>query len=187
LFLNLKRYFQEHFLVTSSFVSTTSPIHILPYSLLSLSLSLTKKAKTGVFAISSYIRQTLDSHLLNLNFAVQMSTENPCFLYLLLHLCMEIGQCSSFKVIAYFWLEYIPFIGASICSFAYMNCWQVAMKLSPNRDKFMEVISGTGDINADMEKFCTTFSPFLKENHEFLVWSPPIQDSVVLPLSCLVK
>lgn len=98
-----------------------------------------------------------------------MSTENPCFLYLLLHLCMEIGQCSSFKIIAYFWLEYIPFIGASICSFAYMNCWQVAMKLSPNRDKFMEVINGTGDINADIEKFCTTFSPFLKENHEFLV------------------
>jgi hypothetical protein len=45
------------------------------------------------------------------------------------------------------------------------------MKLAPNRDKFMEVISGTGDINADIEKFCTTFSPFLKENHEFLVWS----------------
>jgi len=42
------------------------------------------------------------------------------------------------------------------------------MKLAPNRDKFMEVISGTGDINADIEKFCTTFSPFLKENHEFL-------------------
>jgi hypothetical protein len=44
------------------------------------------------------------------------------------------------------------------------------MKLAPNRDKFMEVISGTGDINADIEKFCTTFSPFLKENHEFLVY-----------------
>uniref|UniRef100_A0ACD5YVM2 Uncharacterized protein n=1 Tax=Avena sativa TaxID=4498 RepID=A0ACD5YVM2_AVESA len=44
----------------------------------------------------------------------------------------------------------------------------VAMKLAPNKDKFMEVISGTGDINADIEKFCTTFHPFLKENHEFL-------------------
>ena len=46
---------------------------------------------------------------------------------------------------------------------------QLAMKLAPNRDKFMEVISGTGDIKADIEKFCTTFHPFLKENHDFLV------------------
>uniref|UniRef100_A0A0E0G9V0 Glycolipid transfer protein domain-containing protein n=1 Tax=Oryza nivara TaxID=4536 RepID=A0A0E0G9V0_ORYNI len=44
----------------------------------------------------------------------------------------------------------------------------VAMKLAPNREKFMEVISGTGDIKADIEKFCTTFYPFLKENHDFL-------------------
>uniref|UniRef100_A0A453P402 Glycolipid transfer protein domain-containing protein n=1 Tax=Aegilops tauschii subsp. strangulata TaxID=200361 RepID=A0A453P402_AEGTS len=44
----------------------------------------------------------------------------------------------------------------------------VAMKLAPNKDKFMEVISGTGDIKADIEKFCTTFYPFLKENHDFL-------------------
>ncbi|CAD6243493.1 unnamed protein product [Miscanthus lutarioriparius] len=48
------------------------------------------------------------------------------------------------------------------------SSFTVAMKLAPNRDKFMEVISGTGDINADIEKFCTTFSPFLKENHNFL-------------------
>ena len=47
---------------------------------------------------------------------------------------------------------------------------QMAMKLAPNREKFMEVISGTGDIKADIEKFCTTFHPFLKENHDFLVW-----------------
>ncbi|GJM85564.1 hypothetical protein PR202_ga02025 [Eleusine coracana subsp. coracana] len=45
---------------------------------------------------------------------------------------------------------------------------KVAMKLAPNREKFMEVISGTGDIKADIEKFCTTFSPLLKENHDFL-------------------
>jgi hypothetical protein len=50
------------------------------------------------------------------------------------------------------------------------------MKLAPNRDKFMEVIRGTGDINADIEKFCTTFSPFLKENHDFLVCVLPMQD-----------
>ncbi|CAD6340186.1 unnamed protein product [Miscanthus lutarioriparius] len=48
------------------------------------------------------------------------------------------------------------------------SSFTVAMKLAPNRDKFMEVISGTCDINADIEKFCTTFSPFLKANHEFL-------------------
>jgi len=33
----------------------------------------------------------------------------------------------------------------------------------------MEVIGGTGDINADIEKFCTSFSPLLEENHKFLV------------------
>jgi hypothetical protein len=46
------------------------------------------------------------------------------------------------------------------------------MKLAPIREKFMEVISGTGDIKADIEEFCTTFSPLLKENHDFLVWTP---------------
>lgn len=43
------------------------------------------------------------------------------------------------------------------------------MKLAPDRKKFMNVIGGTGDINADIEKFCTTFSPLLEENHKFLV------------------
>ena len=43
------------------------------------------------------------------------------------------------------------------------------MKLAPGRKKFMEVIGGTGDINADIEKFCTSFSPLLEENHKFLV------------------
>ncbi|KAJ0092680.1 hypothetical protein Patl1_25629 [Pistacia atlantica] len=44
----------------------------------------------------------------------------------------------------------------------------VAMKLAPDRKKFMDVIGGSGDINADMEKFCANFSPFLEENHKFL-------------------
>ncbi|KAF6145614.1 hypothetical protein GIB67_037647 [Kingdonia uniflora] len=44
----------------------------------------------------------------------------------------------------------------------------VAMKLAPDRKKFMDVIGGTGDLNADIEKFCSTFSPFLEENHKFL-------------------
>jgi len=44
----------------------------------------------------------------------------------------------------------------------------LAMKLAPNRKKFMDVISGTGDINLDMESFCSTFSPLLEENHKFL-------------------
>lgn len=43
------------------------------------------------------------------------------------------------------------------------------MKLAPDRKKFMDVIGGSGDVNADMEKFCATFSPFLEENHKFLV------------------
>lgn len=48
------------------------------------------------------------------------------------------------------------------------SSFTVAMKLAPDRKKFMEVIGGTGDINADMEKFCATFSPLLQENHKFL-------------------
>ena len=46
---------------------------------------------------------------------------------------------------------------------------QIAMKLAPDRNKFMDVIGGKGDINADIEKFCTTFPPLLEENHKFLV------------------
>ncbi|KAF9677741.1 hypothetical protein SADUNF_Sadunf08G0138900 [Salix dunnii] len=46
---------------------------------------------------------------------------------------------------------------------------EVVMKLVPDRKKFMEVISGSGNVAADMEQFCTTFPPFLEENHKFLV------------------
>ncbi|KAJ8765180.1 hypothetical protein K2173_011440 [Erythroxylum novogranatense] len=48
------------------------------------------------------------------------------------------------------------------------SSFTVAMKLAPDRKKFMEVIAGSGDIGADMENFCSTFSPFLEENHKFL-------------------
>eukprot|EP00268_Persea_americana_P014489 TRINITY_DN16453_c0_g1_i1.p1 TRINITY_DN16453_c0_g1~~TRINITY_DN16453_c0_g1_i1.p1 ORF type:complete len:203 (+),score=48.18 TRINITY_DN16453_c0_g1_i1:218-826(+) len=48
------------------------------------------------------------------------------------------------------------------------SSFSIAMKLAPDRKKFMEVIGGTGDINADMEKFCAAFSPLLEENHKFL-------------------
>ena len=48
------------------------------------------------------------------------------------------------------------------------SSFTVAMKLAPDRKKFMDVISGSGDVNADMEKFCASFSPFLEENHKFL-------------------
>ncbi|WJX45566.1 hypothetical protein P8452_32436 [Trifolium repens] len=48
------------------------------------------------------------------------------------------------------------------------SSFTVAMKLAPDRKKFMEVIGGTGDINADTEKFCTAFSPLLVQNHKFL-------------------
>ncbi|KAI5444687.1 Glycolipid transfer protein 1 [Lathyrus oleraceus] len=51
------------------------------------------------------------------------------------------------------------------------SSFTVVMKLAPDRKKFIEVIGGTGDINADIEKFCTTFSPLLLENHKFLVRS----------------
>lgn len=48
------------------------------------------------------------------------------------------------------------------------SSFTIAMKLAPDRKKFMEVIGGTGDVNADMAKFCGTFSPLLEENHKFL-------------------
>lgn len=46
---------------------------------------------------------------------------------------------------------------------------KVAMKLAPDRKKFMEVLGGSGNIYGEMEKFCTTFSPILQEIHKFLV------------------
>ncbi|KAA8527785.1 hypothetical protein F0562_035346 [Nyssa sinensis] len=48
------------------------------------------------------------------------------------------------------------------------SSFTVAIKLAPDRKKFMEVIGGAGDINADMENFCTNFSPLLQEIHKFL-------------------
>ncbi|EXC20582.1 Pleckstrin homology domain-containing family A member 8 [Morus notabilis] len=48
------------------------------------------------------------------------------------------------------------------------STFTVAMKLAPERKKFMDVIAGSGDVLADIEKFCTTFSPLLEENHKFL-------------------
>ncbi|CAN1763108.1 Glycolipid transfer protein 1 [Linum perenne] len=71
---------------------------------------------------------------------------------------------------------------SQVCSAAYsrtLKKWHnwlssssftVAMKLAPDRKKFVEVIGGTSrDLNAEMEQFCTSLSPFLKENHKFLV------------------
>ncbi|KAF9605710.1 hypothetical protein IFM89_018053 [Coptis chinensis] len=48
------------------------------------------------------------------------------------------------------------------------STFTVAMKLAPDRKKFMDVLGETGDINADIEKFCATFTPLLEENHKFL-------------------
>lgn len=48
------------------------------------------------------------------------------------------------------------------------SSFTVAMKLAPDRKKFMDVIGGSGDINGDIQKFCINFSPLLEENHKFL-------------------
>lgn len=48
------------------------------------------------------------------------------------------------------------------------SSFSIALKLAPDRKKFMEVIGGTGDVSADMEQFCATFCPLLEENHKFL-------------------
>ncbi|XP_010542944.1 PREDICTED: glycolipid transfer protein 1-like [Tarenaya hassleriana] len=49
------------------------------------------------------------------------------------------------------------------------SSFSVALKLAPDRKKFMDVISGSGDIESDMERFCSEFGPLLQENHKFLV------------------
>ncbi|KAL2463140.1 Glycolipid transfer protein 1 [Forsythia ovata] len=48
------------------------------------------------------------------------------------------------------------------------SSFSVAIKLAPDRKKFMEVIGTQGDIYGDMEKFCTSFSPILEQIHKFL-------------------
>ncbi|OAY72795.1 glycolipid transfer protein 1-like isoform X2 [Ananas comosus] len=48
------------------------------------------------------------------------------------------------------------------------SSFKVAMKLAPDRKKFLEIITGSGDINADIQQFCTVFPPLLAENHKFL-------------------
>ncbi|XP_021993543.1 glycolipid transfer protein 1 [Helianthus annuus] len=48
------------------------------------------------------------------------------------------------------------------------STFTVAMKLAPERNKFMDVVAGKGDIRSDIEKFCATFTPLLQENHKFL-------------------
>ncbi len=48
------------------------------------------------------------------------------------------------------------------------SSFTLAMKLAPDRKKFMDVVGGNGDINSDIEKFCTNFTPLLQENHKFL-------------------
>ncbi|KAA8550732.1 hypothetical protein F0562_002416 [Nyssa sinensis] len=77
-------------------------------------------------------------------------------------------------------LEHADWTMSQVCSDSYsktLKQWHgwlasssftVAMKLAPDRNKFMDVIGGTGDVNVDIEKFCTTFSPILEENHKFL-------------------
>ncbi|KAM0845896.1 hypothetical protein ACQ4PT_056049 [Festuca glaucescens] len=69
---------------------------------------------------------------------------------------------------------------SQVCSDAYKNTlkkwhgwlasssFSVAIKLAPDRKKFMDIICGTGDINADIERFCAAFSLLLAENHKFL-------------------
>ncbi|VVB07246.1 unnamed protein product [Arabis nemorensis] len=44
----------------------------------------------------------------------------------------------------------------------------MSIKLAPERKKFLDVIAGSGDIYADMERFCAEFGPLLLDNHKFL-------------------
>jgi hypothetical protein len=44
----------------------------------------------------------------------------------------------------------------------------VALKLVPERKKFIELLGGGPTLDQDIEKFVSTFSPVLAENHKFL-------------------
>ncbi|KAL5561940.1 hypothetical protein UlMin_031687 [Ulmus minor] len=48
------------------------------------------------------------------------------------------------------------------------SSFSVAMKLAPDRKKFMEVLGGAANIDSDIDRFCTNFSPLLQQNHKFL-------------------
>ncbi|KAL7177631.1 hypothetical protein ACSBR2_030901 [Camellia fascicularis] len=58
------------------------------------------------------------------------------------------------------------------------SSFTIAMKLVPDRKKFIEVIGGTGDIHADIKKFCTIFSPILKEIHKFLFLTFGVKENI---------
>ncbi|CAO2821621.1 glycolipid transfer protein 1 [Amaranthus tricolor] len=47
------------------------------------------------------------------------------------------------------------------------STFTVAMKLAPDRSKFMEVLGGDA-VKSDIEQFLTTFTPLLQQNHKFL-------------------
>ncbi|KAH9626454.1 hypothetical protein KSS87_004955 [Heliosperma pusillum] len=47
------------------------------------------------------------------------------------------------------------------------SSFSVAMKLAPDRKKFMEVLGGDA-VKSDLESFLTTFTPLLQQNHKFL-------------------
>ncbi|XP_076933899.1 glycolipid transfer protein 1-like [Bidens hawaiensis] len=77
-------------------------------------------------------------------------------------------------------MEHEDWAMSQVCSEAYTktlkkfhgwlasSTFTVAMKLAPERNKFMDVVAGKGDIRSDIEKFCATFTPLLEENHKFL-------------------
>ncbi|KAM0944001.1 putative glycolipid transfer protein [Dioscorea sansibarensis] len=48
------------------------------------------------------------------------------------------------------------------------TAFMMAVKLAPDRKKFLEVIRGPDDPNADIEEFCAAFASLLRENHKFL-------------------
>lgn len=48
------------------------------------------------------------------------------------------------------------------------SSFTLAMKLAPDRNKFMDVLGSADDVKSDMEKFVAAFCPLLQENHKFL-------------------
>ncbi|CAK7346364.1 unnamed protein product [Dovyalis caffra] len=82
------------------------------------------------------------------------------------------AKSSSSCTNALLWLtRAMDFLSELFCNLLAHPDWSmshVALKLAPDRKKFMSVVGVKGDDVSDMEKFSGRFSPLLEENHKFL-------------------
>ncbi|KAK9733764.1 hypothetical protein RND81_04G090700 [Saponaria officinalis] len=49
-----------------------------------------------------------------------------------------------------------------------VSTFKVLIKLAPERNKFMDSIGMSSQVNVEIDKLCKTFAPVLEDNHKFL-------------------